>query len=214
MTEPNDAAPADSTFVRKQEIRKAAHANRRSQENKDGLSEQIVASFMGTQEYAVARTVMFYIDVRDEVRTRHALPLAIQSDKRIVVPYCVDGELELFHLESMDELEVGMYKILEPRSELREVASKRLQPEDLDLIMVPGVAFDRRGGRTGHGKGYYDKLLEHARPETPLLALAFECQLFPEIPCESHDIFMDKVITESAIYDGRGRRASSASASN
>ena len=48
--------------------------------------------------------------------------------------------------------------------------------------MVPGVAFDRRGGRMGHGKGYYDKLLQHARPDAPLVALAFECQMFPEIP--------------------------------
>jgi 5-formyltetrahydrofolate cyclo-ligase len=95
---------------------------------------------------------------------------------------------------------------LEPKAELREVASKRLQPQDLDLIMVPGVAFDRNGGRTGHGKGYYDKLLEHARLDAPLIALAFECQLFPEIPCESHDIYMDKVVTQSDVYQGRGRK--------
>jgi 5-formyltetrahydrofolate cyclo-ligase len=161
---------------------------------------------MQVPEYASANTVMFYVDVRDEVRTRHALPEALQSGKRIVIPYCVDGLLELFHLESMDELSVGMYKILEPKAELREVASKRLQPQDLDLIMVPGVAFDRNGGRTGHGKGYYDKLLEHARLDAPLIALAFECQLFPEIPCESHDIYMDKVVTQSDVYQGRGRK--------
>jgi 5-formyltetrahydrofolate cyclo-ligase len=83
--------------------------------------------------------------------------------------------------------------------------TKRLKPEDLDLIMVPGVAFDRQGGRTGHGKGYYDKLLQHARPDCPLVALAFECQMFPEIPVQSHDIYMDKVVTEDAVYTGRGR---------
>jgi 5-formyltetrahydrofolate cyclo-ligase len=75
----------------------------------------------------------------------------------------------------------------------------------LNLVMVPGVAFDRRGARMGHGKGYYDKLLEHARPDTPLVALAFECQLFDEIPTAEHDVFMDKIITEKAIYPGRGR---------
>jgi 5-formyltetrahydrofolate cyclo-ligase len=105
----------------------------------------------------------------------------------------------------MDELELGMYRILEPREDLRTVEAKRLQPADLDLIMVPGVAFDRKGGRTGHGKGYYDKLLQHAKPTTPLIALAFECQMFEEIPTESHDIYMDKVVTEDAVYQGRGR---------
>jgi 5-formyltetrahydrofolate cyclo-ligase len=201
-----NALPETELASRKQEIRTAAHANRKEQADKDGVSKVIVDRFMGLPEYAAAKTVMFYIDVRDEVRTRHALPEAIQGDKRIVIPYCVDGELELFHLESMDELDVGMYKILEPKAELRTVASKRLQPEDLDLVMVPGVAFDRNGGRTGHGKGYYDKLLEHARADAPLIALAFECQMFPEIPCGSHDIYMDNVVTELTVYPGRGRK--------
>lgn len=190
---------------RKRQIREQAHANRRAQENKDDVSSQIVARFRSLPEYEAAGTVMYYIDVRAEVRTRHDLQAALQSGKRIVVPYCVDGELELFHLENMDELEIGMYKILEPKAELRTVFEKRIEVDELDLVMVPGVAFDRRGARTGHGKGYYDKLLEHARCDSPLVALAFECQIFDEIPVESHDIFMDKVITEVAIYDGRGR---------
>lgn len=201
-----NSTPTDgSTYEKKQQIRKAAHENRRDQENKDSVSEKIVDRFMQLPEYAAAETVMFYVDVRDEVRTRHALPAALASGKRVVIPYCVDGELELFHLESMDELEVGMYKILEPRADLRDVAAKRLGPTDLNLIMVPGVAFDKSGGRTGHGKGYYDKLLEHATAQTPLVALAFECQMFPEIPCEDHDIYMDKVVTELDTYNGKGR---------
>ena len=189
----------------KTSIRKQAHENRNAQENKDEISREIVAKFMQLPEYEQAETVMFYVDVRSEVRTRNDLENALQTGKKIVVPYCVDGELELFHLENMDELEIGMYRILEPRTELREVDEKYIKVEELDLIMVPGVAFDQRGGRTGHGKGYYDKLLEHARQDTPLIAIAFECQMFPEIPMQEHDIFMDKVVTESAIYPGRGR---------
>ncbi len=200
-------ATRQAVSEKKAEIRKQAHENRRAQLDKDGVSDAIMARFFQLPEVAAANTVMFYVDVRDEVRTRQALPEALKSGKRIVVPYCVDGELELFWLESMDELELGMYRILEPRADLRTVASKRLQPEDLDLIMVPGVAFDRQGGRTGHGKGYYDKLLEHAKPTTPLVALSFECQLFDEIPMDVHDIYMDKVVTETAVYSGRGRKA-------
>jgi 5-formyltetrahydrofolate cyclo-ligase len=197
--------PVNDLFERKTAIRKQAHENRRQQPEKDAVSEHIVRRFMDLPEYEKAGTVMFYVDVRDEVRTRQALPEALASGKRIVVPYCLDGELELFWLENMDELELGMYRILEPKVELRDVAAKRLTPTDLDLVMVPGVAFDRNGGRTGHGKGYYDKLLQHARKDAPLVALSFECQLFEEIPAESHDIFMDKVVTEDVVYVGKGR---------
>ena len=191
----------------KQLIREQAHANRNAQENKDELSREIVARCMALPEYQRAQTVLFYLDVRSEVRTRNDLDKALASGKKIVVPYCVDGELELFHLEQSDELSVGMYRILEPKPELRTVAAKQVDVAEIDMIIVPGVAFDRRGGRTGHGKGYYDKMLEHARTDTPLVALAFECQLFDEIPMQDHDDFMDKVITERAAYNGRGRAA-------
>lgn len=196
----------DPLAEKKTQIREQAHAARQALTNKDEISVRIMDRVLAMPEYRQARTVMFYVDVRAEVRTRQALPAALESGQRIIIPYCVDGELELFHLESMDELELGMYRILEPKAELRSVAAKRIPVEELDLILVPGVAFDRRGGRTGHGKGYYDKLLEHAKPTTPLVALAFECQMFPEIPMQSHDIYMDKVVTEEAVYDGIGRK--------
>ena len=186
-------------------IRTAAHAARKAQPDKEAVSARISDRVMEMPQYRDAHCVMWYVDVRDEVRTRHALPEALTQGKKVVVPYCVDGELELFWLESMDELELGMYRILEPRAELRSVQEKRVLPQELDFVMVPGVAFDREGGRTGHGKGYYDKLLQHARPDAPLVALGFECQLFPEIPMQPHDIFMDAVVTEEAVYPGRGR---------
>lgn len=199
-------APTESMQDRKKRIRDQAHANRNAQENKDELSREICAKFASLPGYARAKTVMYYIDVRSEVRTRHALPDALTQGKKIVVPWCNDkGELELFHLENMEELAVGMYKILEPKAELRALPAKQVRATDLDLIMVPGVAFDRTGARMGHGKGYYDKLLQHARRDTPLVALAFECQLFDEIPTAPHDIFMDLILTERATYQGKGR---------
>jgi 5-formyltetrahydrofolate cyclo-ligase len=201
-----DLTPAALAELKKT-IREQAHANRNAQADKDELSQAICARFMALPEYAAARTVLFYVDVRSEVRTRHSLPAALQSGKKIVVPWCnAHGALELFHLEDMSELAIGMYKILEPQAELRTLPAKQVDVGVLDLVMVPGVAFDARGARMGHGKGYYDKLLEHARPDAALVALAFECQMFPEIPTAAHDVFMDKIITEKAVYEGRGRR--------
>ncbi len=191
----------------KEEIRKQAHANRRAQPDKDAVSRAICARFAALPEFAAARTVLLYVHVRSEVRTRHFLHEALAAGKRVAVPYCAGAELELFHLERMDELAEGTFGILEPRPELRERPEKRLDVGQVDLVMVPGVAFDRRGGRTGHGKGYYDKLLARTRPDAPLVAVAFECQLFADVPMLPHDVFMDKVITEKAVYEGKGRRS-------
>jgi 5-formyltetrahydrofolate cyclo-ligase len=149
---------------------------------------------------------MYFVDVRSEVRTRDFLPDALRHGKKIVVPYCIEGRvLELFHLESMDELALGMYRILEPKAELRSLQTKKVDVRELDFILVPGVAFTRDGARMGHGFGYYDKMLENARADAPLVALAFECQLFADLPTEAHDIFMDQIVTEKAVYPGRGR---------
>ncbi len=199
--------PADDPQARKAAIREQARKNRIAQKNKDEVSRQIVTAFMALPEYAAAKTVLFYVDAGSEVRTRHSLPDALAGGKRIVVPWCVveTNQLELFLLEDMSELVEGAYKILEPKAELREAPGKKVAPEDLDLVMVPGTAFDPRGGRMGQGKGYYDRLLARCRPDCPLVALAFECQIFPEIPAAPHDVFMDKVLTEQTVYPGRGR---------
>jgi 5-formyltetrahydrofolate cyclo-ligase len=191
---------------KKKTIREQAHENRRQQENKDEVSRTICEKFVSLPEYVAGRTVMLYVDVRTEVRTRDYLAKALAHGKKLVVPWCNDqGELELFWLKGMDDLAVGMYKILEPKSELRNLSDRQVSVAELDLVMVPGVAFTREGARMGHGKGYYDKLLEHVRPDAPLVALAFECQLFAEIPTQDHDVFMDKIVTELNIYEGRRR---------
>lgn len=194
--------------AQKAEIREQARKNRVAQKNKDEISRQIVAKFMALPAYVSARTVLFYVDAGSEVRTRHTLPEALRGGKRIVVPWCVveTNQLELFHLEDVSELVEGAYKILEPKPELRELTRKKVTPEELDLVMVPGTAFDARGGRMGQGKGYYDRLLFRARTEAPLVALAFECQMFPEIPVAAHDVFMDLVLTETQDYHCRGRK--------
>src|SRR5262245_34865568 len=99
----------ESTFQeRKKQLREQAHANRNAQPDKEDLSRSILERFVALPEYRAASVVMYYVDVRSEVRTRHYLPEVLKHDKKIIVPYCVDGELELFHLTSMDELAIGM----------------------------------------------------------------------------------------------------------
>ncbi|AMV27128.1 5-formyltetrahydrofolate cyclo-ligase family protein [Gemmata sp. SH-PL17] len=201
-----DTQPTDAQTM-KSFIRELARKNRVAQKNKDAISLEICRKFTALPAYAAAKTVMWYVDAGSEVRTRHTLPEALTHGKRVIVPWCIveTNELELFWLEDMSELVEGAYKILEPKAELRDLPAKKVQPEDLDLVMVPGTAFDQRGGRMGQGKGYYDRLLSRARLDAPLVALSFDCQIFEEIPVAAHDVFMDQVLTESRTIVGKGR---------
>lgn len=191
-------------------MRRAAYDARNAQPDKDQVSELAVAALVNLPEYQAAHTVLWYLDCRSEMRTRHALPTVLASDKRIIVPYCTVDEhgankLGLWWLKSMDELIIGKWKILEPPRERWGEPGKEVEPEELDLVIVPGVGFSRQGGRMGNGQGYYDRLLERVRPDCPLIGLGYECQLFDNLIVGPHDVFMDKVVTEQAVYNGPGR---------
>lgn len=188
-------------------LREQARKARVAQKDKDVVSAAIVAKVQALPQYQSAKTVMYYVDAGSEVKTRHALAGAISAGKKVVVPWCVveNNTLELFLLEDVNELVEGAYKILEPKDELRRLPNKLIDPKTLDFVMVPGTAFDLKGGRMGQGKGYYDRLLGAVRPDSPLVALAFECQIFDEIPVAPHDVFMDLVVTESRVIKGKGR---------
>jgi 5-formyltetrahydrofolate cyclo-ligase len=191
-------------------LRRAAYDARNAQQSKDRASEVAVTTLMQLPEYHAAGAALWYLDCRSELRTRHALPKALGSGKKIIVPYCTVDEsgankLGLWWLQSMDELVVGKWKILEPPRDRWGEPGKELAPEQLDIVIVPGVAFSRGGGRLGNGQGYYDRLLHRVRPDCSLVGLCYECQLFDDLIVGTHDVFMDKVVTEQATYQGRGR---------
>jgi 5-formyltetrahydrofolate cyclo-ligase len=193
-------------------MRRAAYDARAAQPDKDAVSRVAVASLVRLPEYLAAATAMWYLDCRSELRTRHALGAALASGKRIVVPYCTVDErgankLGLWRLEAVDELVVGKWKILEPPRERWGEPGRETSPAELDFVMVPGVAFSRDGARMGNGQGYYDRLLASVRDDCPLVGLCYECQLFDDLVVSPHDVSMDKVVTERAVYEGRGRRS-------
>lgn len=195
---------------KKELLRRKAYDARNAQDNKDTISKAAIESLIQLPDYQTAETVMWYIDCRSELRTQFALPDAIASGKRIIVPYCTtddngDNKLGLWRLESMEEMVIGKWKILEPPRDQWGSDGKEVAVEELDFVMVPGVGFSRDGARMGNGQGYYDRLLASVRPDCPLVAPCYESQLFDEIVMGPFDVYMDKIVTESHTFDGRGR---------
>ncbi len=202
-----------SQFVRhKQELRRIAYSRRNAQPDKELISTQISAAFTDLPVYHTAGTVLLYLSCRSEVRTRPTVEAALSSGKRIAIPYCTRDDagrnkLGLWWLESLDELVPGMWKIPEPPKFRWGEATKEIDPRVLDLIMVPGVAFDANGGRLGNGRGYYDRLLAEVRPDCQSIGVGFESQIFDDIPMDRFDIYLDGVITEAHFYRGKGHGA-------
>lgn len=190
--------------------RQQAYRARSRQAGREALSRIIGARFMGLEAYRRAKTVMAYIGCKTEVETQPVIMEMLVGDKCLVIPYCTrDGNdhprLGLWRLTDFAELSPGTWGILEPPKSRWGEPGKEIAPAEIDLIMVPGVGFDRQGGRLGNGAGYYDRLLACVRPDTVLCGLGFESQLFDEIATEPHDVAMDVVVTERAVYCEKGR---------
>lgn len=143
---------------------------------------------------------MSFVSMDHEVDTRHALLPQWLGRKNIAIPYIQGEELGLFRLTSLDELSPARMGILEPRLDLQKDPSRQVDPSILECIIVPGLGFDRQGGRLGYGKGYYDRLLSTLSPSVFLVGVAFAVQWFDTIPQAVHDVPMDCVITEEGIY--------------
>ncbi|MGI9305253.1 MAG: 5-formyltetrahydrofolate cyclo-ligase [Gammaproteobacteria bacterium] len=186
-------------------LRKRAYAARAAQPDKEQVSAQAIERLTALPEYERADVVMWYLDCRNELRTRGAIPAALAGGKTIVVPYCtVDDRgvnaLGLWRLEGLDEMVSGKWQILEPPKARWNESDRTIEPRALDFIMVPGVAFDRQGGRLGNGQGYYDRLMAQVRRDTMLAGICFESQVFDKIPLAAHDVRVPKVVTEQAVY--------------
>ena len=142
-----------------------------------------------------ARTVCFYVGMDTEVDTSPMIGKAIGMGKRVFVPRVnlENKELKLFEVRDIRaDLAPGALGILEPDPS----KAKPADSEDLDCVVVPGLAFDRQKHRLGRGAGYYDRFLAKLSARVFKVGLAFSFQVFPEIPHEEHDQVLDEVITE------------------
>ena len=174
----------------KKELRKqmaALKATYRDAGQLTALSAEVLTKLEASPRFQQAQVVMLYYSLPDEVQTHHFVERWVQS-KRIILPVVVGDDLELRTYHGCHELVKGAYGIEEP------TGPPFLQLEQIECIVVPGVAFDSQGNRLGRGKGYYDRLLPRL-PQAYKIGLCFPFQRVEQVPAEPFDIRMDEVIS-------------------
>ena len=150
-------------------------------------------------DFKKAKNILFYASFRSEVDTIQCIRDALKIKKMVALP-CVDSEkkeLRLYWIKNLSELKLGYMGIQEPKN----VKSRELFLQDIDIVILPGAGFDTDGTRLGYGHGFYDKLLLKPRKPATTVALAFEEQIVPRVPKNSHDVKIDKIITEKRTID-------------
>lgn len=161
-------------------------------------SRVIVEKILSLDVYLRAKSVMVYVDFRNEVQTAGLIAAALVMGKAVSAPITdIKGKkLTPSRLLSYPgDLEPGAWGILEPSSS----CVRPVDPAEIDLVVAPGVAFDVRGNRLGYGGGFYDRFLIRTRPGTVYLAPAFELQVVDEVFPGPHDVPMHIIVTEERV---------------
>lgn len=154
------------------------------------LSEIIRRKLFRTSFFKQSKIIMFYISFGGEVDTQKMIKEAQNLGKTVVVPVCAKNRIiKACVLEDNAKLQKGPYGILEP------VARKRIPLKNLDAVIVPGLAFDKKGMRLGRGKGYYDRFLNTLPERVMSIGLAFRFQILPSVPSLSHDMGVNRIIS-------------------
>jgi 5-formyltetrahydrofolate cyclo-ligase len=167
------------------------------QEVRSAKNSLIKEKIFSLPEFISSHTVLFYASFRSEVETSKMIRESIGSGKRVLLPK-VDREakrLRLYEIKDISELSSGYMGIPEPSL----TDERMVSPEDVDLVVIPGLGYDYSGNRLGYGAGYYDRLLSETKKKLIVIAPAYEEQIVDMIPAEEHDMKVDIIVTDKRI---------------
>ena len=192
----------------KKQIRSAIRSLKKQQtvQEKETASDKIVRSLLQLPQVKEANTILLYYSLPDEVLTENLIfalsdkenrntpygELVSETGKKRIILPVVEGEYLVLKEYIPGNVENGYREILEP------ACGEPVDPAEIELAVIPGVAFDSNCNRMGRGKGFYDKLLPYLKCKT--IGLGYDFQIVPAIPCNDLDVPLDTVITESAVY--------------
>lgn len=173
-------------------VRDAIGPERRAQ-----ASRCLVENLLGLEEYQCACGVMSYMPISSEADVEEFNRRALADGKALYLPVSLEGgQMFASRLRGMDRLRTGRYGVREPERD--EPAPRGA----IQLIVIPGLAFDRQGGRMGYGAGYYDRFLPHLAARR--VGVCFEAQLVERVPMGAHDVPMEILVTERGVYRPAG----------
>ncbi|MEK6983028.1 MAG: 5-formyltetrahydrofolate cyclo-ligase [Nanoarchaeota archaeon] len=159
-------------------------------------SDKIKDSLFNLNQYKKSKTVMFFVSFNSEINTHEMIKKSLK-DKTVIVPKVAHNEIEPSIIIDLDNLiPHGKFKVLEP-IEAMKIANKHI-----NLILVPGIVFDKEGHRLGYGLGYYDKFLAKV-PNAVKIGLAFDFQIVDKLPREMHDVPVDLIVTDERVIECR-----------
>ncbi|NLI60335.1 MAG: 5-formyltetrahydrofolate cyclo-ligase [Clostridiales bacterium] len=140
---------------------------------------------------------MSYVSIGNEVRTVGIIEKLLEEGKNVSVPLCIPERTGLVasRIYHLDELEPSYFGLLEPKKEF----IRPVEPQAIEMILIPGLAFDRKGNRLGLGKGYYDRFLTRLSANVLKIGLAYRFQIIEEVPIGSWDVPLDIIITDKEI---------------
>ncbi|MGD7043971.1 5-formyltetrahydrofolate cyclo-ligase [Jeotgalibacillus proteolyticus] len=184
----------------KQELRKQMSSilKKNSNESIQSRSKGIQENLYQTNDWKQSKSIGITISRFPEVDTFSIIRRAWEEEKMVSVPKCqrVDRSMCFYKIQSFTEVEPSFFGLLEPIDSLETTAS-----DQIDLMIVPGIAYTKEGYRLGYGGGYYDRYLQHYKGAT--VSLCFDEQLIESVPIEPHDQPVDLVIGESFAF-GKG----------
>ncbi len=184
----------EKSFLRQQMLKKRSALNWLQVQ---GKSHEMTQYLFLLPQFVQANTVLVYLPIKNEVDTFPIIKTIWQQNKQVVIPICQpDNKLLLSHFNNIDDLTEGTFGIME----VKEDCLDPVPSSSVEIVLVPGLAFDKSGHRLGYGKGYYDRFLKTLPPKTPKVALAFDFQFLEKLPAEEHDVPLDIIVTNEGIH--------------
>ena len=173
----------------KRKVRQAVRAEiaKLPTEERTTLSSQIFSKIAALKEVEEASVIALFVSLPDEPQTADFIEQLLLQNRRVVVPRIEDEVMNFYDIS--EGVTTGAFGIMEP------VATTPIAPSEIDVMVVPGVAFTQYGARLGRGKGFYDKYLSHNGFRAYTVGVCYPCQLVEELPTEEHDKLLDLVVS-------------------